>query len=430
MFRVARIGVSALLIVASILYAPTANAIPPVCTYSSTTSSGYKYVAFKVAGTTCTWDIPEAVTSADFLVVGGGGGGGVRHAGGGGAGGLLEPTSVSISNISSLQFYIGNGGAGGTSGLGAGGETTTVSKYSGSGTFTTLSAVGGGAGGGGGSLGLVGGSGGGSYSNGSFGTFTTGVAGTVGQGNAGGAGGYASNVWASGGGGGAGGVGGNGTSSIGGAGGAGTTWIASFTSSIASALGLTDTTTFFAGGGGGGITLGSGSANGGAGGAGGGGAGGGTGSFSTNGPSGAMGVAAIANTGGGGGGSGLQQGQANSNGGSGGSGIVLIRYSIPTASITSLTFSSPITKGTLETMTVTTNVSGKIRFFVNKKRVPGCLKVQTVNSGSGNTATCSWKPSVSGNLMAYATITPADVLISPVNSGSTLIPIARRSNTR
>ena len=399
------------------------------CTTTSTNSGGYIYVAFKTAGTTCEWTIPEGVTAADFLVVGGGGGGGMRHAGGGGAGGLVKQNSVSLSNITSIQIKVGSGGNGRTSSTSvSSGETSTVTKYAGTGTLNAITAVGGGAGGTSGALGSIGGSGGGSYNNGYVDGTYSGVAGTAGQGNAGGTGGYGRTVsmWASGGGGGAGSAGGNASHSVGGAGGDGTSWVASFTSSIATALGLTDTSTFFAGGGGGGITLASGTTNGGAGGSGGGGAGGGGGTWSSLGPTGAKGANGIANTGGGGGGSGLQQGQGDSDGGSGGSGIVMIRYLIPTATLGSPTYSGTLNKGTLESMTVTSNVSGKVRFYIAGKRISNCLSVSTTSSGGTISATCTWKPAVGGSQQVYAVIFPTDSLISSATSGMTSVNIQRR----
>lgn len=295
-----------------------AVSIAAACTTSEATGGGYKYVAFKSAGVTCTWDRPLGVTQIDLLVVGGGGGGGSRHSGGGGAGGYISASAVSLSGISVLQVVVGAGGAGGTAGgNGSQGSDSSVSKSTGTGSFTTRTALGGGYGG---ATGATGGSGGGSY--------WTGASGTAGQGNAGGSGGTsASAYWYAGGGGGAGASGSNGTTSGGGAGGAGLQWSTGLTSSIATSLGLTDTTGYFAGGGGGGITINSGTVNGGAGGVGGGGNGGGSGSSSACGVAGAKGCNGIANTGGGGGGQGLNQVTQNQEGGTGGSGVVILRYS-------------------------------------------------------------------------------------------------------
>lgn len=316
------------------------------CAQTTTTNSGlgnvaviesgnYCYVAFKNTGsvgtqTNFSWTKPAGVSSADIFVVAGGGGGGSRHQGGGGAGGVIVASATSLVNIDSLTVVVGAGGAGGvpqggtSASSGSSGQGSSVQKASGSGLFTALNAVAGS----GGSLGVVGGSGGGGYDQQRNGGAFGGGWGTTGQGYGGGLGGYNSTTWYAGGGGGAGfeEMGRDGTANGGGAGGAGKIWTADFNSTIATNLGLVDTSGYFGGGGGGGITASTGSKSGGAGGLGGGGAGGGTGAGL--GPSGATGVDATPYTGGGGGGSGLQQGQANVKGGDGGSGIVILRYSL------------------------------------------------------------------------------------------------------
>jgi len=236
--------------------------------------------------------------SVEYLVVAGGGGGGqgtadgVYGPGGGGAGGMLQGSSLVLTN--SYDVTIGAGGVASPSGIpyeqGGNGTNSSISNFI---------AIGGG--GGGSHTGVVatrgggaGGSGGGSTGRTNDGQ--TGGAGTAGQGNKGGEP-KATDGQGGAGGGGAGGAGVNATSStIGRDGGVG------LSSSI------TGTSVFYAGGGGGGGF----EDAGGSGGNGGGGAGGGT-----------DGVSGTANTGGGGGGG--VNGSTNK-GGNGGSGIIIIRY--------------------------------------------------------------------------------------------------------
>lgn len=313
-------------------------------------SGNYCYVAFK-AGTRV-WNTPSNVSAIDYLVVAGGGSGGARHGGGGGAGGLLKATNISITNISSMSISVGTGGTavqpsgGAIYAAGNKGNDSTLSKIAGTGSFSTVTAKGGGGGEAGGVGPQSGGSGGGSQ-------YGTGGAPTAGQGNSGGTGGTgsinsATNWWA-GGGGGAGSVGGNGSTSGGGNGGTGAIWLSEFTSTIATALGLPQTNqtsggqVYFAGGGGGAITL---SYTPGGGGLGGGGA-----AVTEN----NIGVSGTANSGGGGGGTGCCNGGLT---GAGGSGIVLIRYIYDTAAPTftnSMTFSfaeNSATSGNAATITV------------------------------------------------------------------------------
>jgi uncharacterized repeat protein (TIGR02543 family) len=308
------------------------------CGESSVSSGGYTYIAFKTVAT-CFWGVPAGVTSINYLVVGGGGGGATRHAGGGGAGGLLQGTA-SVSSISSLSLTIGDGGAGAVISstnyaLGTSGNSSTLTKGSGSGTFAEITALGGGGGTTAGDASKSGGSGGGALN--------AGGAGTAGQGNAGGTGRANNPWWGGGGGGGAGGAGSNASQTAAqisayanagtaGDGGVGLEWSNSgFTTAIATSLSLTNTSnTLFAGGGGGGATAGTA----GLGGSGGGGAG--TAGSNSN------GVDGLANTGGGGGGGGLN-GNFVPQGGKGGSGVVLIRYvNAPSISLVNSTISSTV----------------------------------------------------------------------------------------
>ncbi len=118
-----------------------------------------------------------------------------------------------------------------------------------------------------------------------------------------------------------------------------------------------------------------------------------------------------------------------SSGGSGANGVVIIRYTI-VASITSPTYTGVIHKGATESMTVTTTVPGKVRFFIGGKRIPGCLAVSTTGTAPELTATCTWKPAVQGLQNVYAVITPTEVAISPTTSGRTSLNVLNRSNTR
>ena len=270
------------------------------CNASYSVDGGYTVASFLGTGT-CSWTVPNGVSSVEYLVVGGGGGGG---AGGGGAGGFLTNlggTALPVTAGNKVTVTVGAGGAAGTGQLTGGTGGNSV--------FGNVTALGGGGGGGApGRLPTNGGSGGGGGYDQNAITRTTG---TAGQGNGGGracCGGY-------GGGGGGGGAGSAGSDTIGGnyggAGGAG------LQSSI------TGTATWYAGGGGGGVNANCdcdmGETYRGLGGQGGGGNG------ATLGYRNGMhfnGTSGTANTGGGGGGTDPESSLA----GSGGSGIVVVRY--------------------------------------------------------------------------------------------------------
>ena len=359
-------------------YIQTGTAAAAECSTTTSFQSGYVYIAFKDFSATCTWTVPSDAATIDYLLVGGGGSGGSRHAGGGGAGGLIKGTNVSLSGITSLNVKVGNGGGSVVPSalnyaVGLSGETSTVVKNVGSGSFTSLSAAGGGGGEAGGAGVQNGGSGGGSQTS----TTSTPVAG---QGYRGGTGGVGSSEWWSGGGGGAGGVGGNGATNLGGAGGTGAIWISDFTTTIATALGLVQTNqtsgnqVYFAGGGGGSIT----SSNPGSGGLGGGGAAVLGNNTATSG---------TANSGGGGGGSGCCNGGYS---GAGGSGLAIFRYPA-NAGLTLSVSSTPVFRAATN-IVATANINGRVTFYANGKVISGCKNKLT----SSKTVTCVWKPSLHG----------------------------------
>jgi hypothetical protein len=116
-------------------------------------------------------------------------------------------------------------------------------------------------------------------------------------------------------------------------------------------------------------------------------------------------------------------------GGDGAAGIVIIRYTLSSA-ILAPTFSGTIYKGTSESITVIVNIPGKVRFYFDGKRIPGCLAVSSTGTTPNITATCIWKPAVTGNRYVYATLTPFDGSTPAVTSGKTLLPVVKRLNNR
>jgi len=368
------------------------NSSAAECVKSSTFQNGYVYLAFKDSGPACTWTVPSDASTIDYLLIGGGGSGGTRHGAGGGAGGLLKGTNISLTGITALDIKIASGGAAVSRtsfnyATGLRGDTSTIVKSAGSGTFTSLFAVGGGGGEAGGQGAQSGGSGGGSQ----YATASTPVAG---QGNSGGTGSSGNSEWWSGGGGGAGGVGANGTSTAGGAGGTGAIWIADFTTTIATTLGLVQTNqtlsnqVYFAGGGGGSITTNAVNSPNTAGGGGLG--GGGAAALGNN-----TGTSGTANSGGGGGGSGCCDGGTT---GAGGSGLALIRYPANAGLTLSLSSNPTFRVGT--NIVATANIDGRVTFYANGKVIPNCKNKSTTSKA----VTCVWKPSVHGKNSITASI--------------------------
>ena len=94
------------------------------------------------------------------------------------------------------------------------------------------------------------------------------------------------------------------------------------------------------------------------------------------------------------------------------------------------TLSGAASKGSIVTITVTTNAAGKVRFFVSGKRIANCLARSTTGSYPNFSATCSWKPPVTGRQNLTARVTPTDSSFSATTSASTSVWVVKRSNSR
>jgi len=100
------------------------------------------------------------------------------------------------------------------------------------------------------------------------------------------------------------------------------------------------------------------------------------------------------------------------------------------AQITNIAFSALIYKGTTTTISVSLNTPGRLRFFVNGKRITGCLSRATTGSYPSVTGTCSWKPAVTGRNFVTVQITPTDNTFSGVSSNRFEVWVFKRSATR
>jgi hypothetical protein len=109
---------------------------------------------------------------------------------------------------------------------------------------------------------------------------------------------------------------------------------------------------------------------------------------------------------------------------------VTITNANESASVTAPTVSGTINKGISTTITVTLNAAGKVRFFLEGKRISNCLAKSTTGSYPNFSATCSWKPPVTGNQNLTARVTPSDGSFSATTSPSTAVWVTKRANTR
>jgi hypothetical protein len=109
---------------------------------------------------------------------------------------------------------------------------------------------------------------------------------------------------------------------------------------------------------------------------------------------------------------------------------VTITNASENASINAPTVSSTVYKGVVETITVTINVAGKVRFFVGGKRISTCKDRVTSGSYPNNSATCLWKPPVTGRQVLTATLTPTDSSFSSSTSAPTIVQVRKRTSQR
>lgn len=94
--------------------------------------------------------------------------------------------------------------------------------------------------------------------------------------------------------------------------------------------------------------------------------------------------------------------------------------------VVSTSVGATVEKGIRNTLTATVSNVGTVTFFLNGKRVPGCvaIKVQTL------TASCNWKPSVQGSFRLTATLIPTNTSIDPVSAEPLNVAVIRRSGRR
>ena len=98
--------------------------------------------------------------------------------------------------------------------------------------------------------------------------------------------------------------------------------------------------------------------------------------------------------------------------------------------ITGISLGASPSKGIAVQTSVTVNTAGKVRFFLNGKRIAGCLAVSTIGSYPTLTATCNWKPTVTGRHSLTAQFTPTNSSFSSVSTAPLSIWVLKRSTTR
>lgn len=110
--------------------------------------------------------------------------------------------------------------------------------------------------------------------------------------------------------------------------------------------------------------------------------------------------------------------------------VVSITNANESSSISVPSLATTSYKGQTETITVSVNVAGKVRFFVGSKRISSCLAKSTSGTYPNYTATCYWMPPVTGRQNITAILTPSDNTFSSSTSSSAFVQVIQRRGTR
>lgn len=87
-------------------------------------------------------------------------------------------------------------------------------------------------------------------------------------------------------------------------------------------------------------------------------------------------------------------------------------------------------KGTPRSISVAVNNAGRVRFFMDGKRIANCLAVSTTGSYPNFTATCTWKPTVTNRHFLSAIFTPSSSSFSTQSTPSQEVFVLRRNSIR
>lgn len=104
---------------------------------------------------------------------------------------------------------------------------------------------------------------------------------------------------------------------------------------------------------------------------------------------------------------------------------VFIGTAAPSTSSLSIALGGSSIYRTTSTITATLGVAGsdgKLTFYQNGKRIPGCINI----SSSNLAATCNWKPSTRGRVNLYATLAPTSAGYLASTSPSVLANVGTR----
>jgi hypothetical protein len=104
---------------------------------------------------------------------------------------------------------------------------------------------------------------------------------------------------------------------------------------------------------------------------------------------------------------------------------------LPTApTIGSPTISGTPNKGVSGAIVLNVGAAGFVRFYVDGKRIAGCLKVATAGTSPNFTATCNWKAPAKGLHQITADFTSTDPTYTNTKSLTSSVQVVKRTNLR
>lgn len=109
---------------------------------------------------------------------------------------------------------------------------------------------------------------------------------------------------------------------------------------------------------------------------------------------------------------------------------IYVGDSVTIGSIAQPSYAGLLSKGSATTLSSIVNGPGKVTFYFNRKRIAGCIRKTVVDVASVFTATCAFKPAISGRGQIYAEYFPLDSSYTAATSSLASIEVVRRSNKR
>lgn len=104
--------------------------------------------------------------------------------------------------------------------------------------------------------------------------------------------------------------------------------------------------------------------------------------------------------------------------------------SLSPATISTASVVGSIYKGVSKSLTVTSNTSGLVNFYIDGKKIPNCQRIPTTGSAPTFTAVCNWKPAVTANHSVIARIIPANGQLIPTYSTAAQFWVLKRTTLR